>query len=83
MIIKINNFSVISHKEKSDIVSKYFEQFETSKMTNNGWLNSLSEEYTIKETGKYPVIIRTNRNYHVKCNTNKTKTTIIFDIWLA
>jgi len=82
MIIKINNIGCLSHKVRTKIVEEYLHQYEESKQTNNGWLNSLITEYTIKETGKYPVIIELGSyRYHVKCRI--TRTTIVFDVWLA
>ena len=82
MIIKINDFCHLSHKQRTEIVTEYFKQYEESKLTNNGWLNSLKTEYNIKETGKYPVVIELGSwRYHVKCR--KTRTTIVFDVWLS
>ncbi|MCK9446088.1 hypothetical protein M0Q50_04260 [bacterium] len=82
MIIKINDFCVLTHKIRSLIVSEYFKKYEETKQTNNGLFGSLKSEYTIKETGKYPTIIELGYSrYHVKCR--KTRTTIVFDIWLA
>jgi hypothetical protein len=82
MIIKINDFSAINHEVRSKIVDEYFKQYESTDLTHNGWLNSLKYEYDIKTTGKYPIKISLGSyNYHVKCR--KTKTTLVFDIWLA
>jgi len=65
-----------------NIVSKYFNENEIKTLTKNGLFNSLIEEYDVKVTGKYPVIIKNGyQNYHVKCR--KTVTQIIFDIWFA
>jgi hypothetical protein len=82
MIIKINDFCPIDHKLRLEIVEEYMKQFEKTTLTNNGWLNTLQDEYDIKETGKYPTKIEVGYSrYHVKCR--KTKTTLVFDIWLA
>jgi hypothetical protein len=83
MIIKINDFSPISHKLRLEIVEEYLNQHETSSMKKDDCcLNSLLSEYKITETGKYPDIIEVGYSrYHIKCK--KTKTCWVFDIWLA
>lgn len=82
MIIKINDFSVLSHSVRCKIVSKYLDKFEESKQTNSGLFGTFKDEYKIKETGKYPTIIELGyRRYHVRCR--KTKTSLVFDVWLA
>ena len=68
MIIKINNFTPISHRERMRIIMKYIAIYEY-------------EDNDIHETRKSPVAITTNRNYHVHCK-KKTKT-YVFDVWLA
>ena len=82
MNIKINDFHPITHKHRLEVVGKYLKEFEKTELTNNGIFNSLKYEYSIKETGKYPIILEVGSyRYHVKCR--KTKTCLVFDIWLA
>ena len=82
--IIINEFGVIPHKMRTQIVEMYLYHNEQAiyKVPSEPsiWIDCI--EYKIKETGKYPIKLEYNyKNYHVKCR--KTKTSIIFDIWLA
>ena len=80
MNIKINDFGVVDYRYRLAIVDEYINQFGYRKQERDIW-GLLTDKYYIKETGKNPVIITYDRNYHVLCK--KTKTSYVFTIWLA
>jgi len=82
MNIKINDFCVISHSLRLRIIDEYCKIYENSSLNDDKSMFCLNETFNIKETIKYPVKVEINySNYHVKCR--KTKTSYVFDIWLA
>ena len=80
MHIKINEFRPLAFKETLLIVKEYCKIYET-RIKTEGMLGFFYRS-EIKTTGKYATIIKCGyRNYHVKCS--KTKTSYVFNIWLA
>jgi hypothetical protein len=80
MKIIINDFGVIDYRYRLAIVDEYIKQYSYRECERDIW-GLLGDKYYIKETGKNPVKVAYDRNYHVLCK--KTRTSYIFKIWLA